>query len=203
LLVEEVFPRVDAFKPDMIFVSAGFDAHAKDLLNHGYGVLREEDYGWGTGCLLRIANRRCRGRLVSVLEGGYTVQGGAASAFARSALAHVNALASGVARGYDAEQEAALFRSEEATLLENKKAEAEAAEAKRNADSESKSESLGSGAGSKRALDRDSGVVQEAGGRSSKRRRRGEKPVDYVALNAAMDAETGASAKAAKMEDDE
>jgi acetoin utilization deacetylase AcuC-like enzyme len=72
-----------------VLISAGFDAHRKDAINMGYLGLVEEDYEWVTRHLVRIANSTCNGRVVSVLEGGYKIQGGLVSAFARSVAAHV------------------------------------------------------------------------------------------------------------------
>ncbi len=79
-------PRLDAFKPEMIFVSAGFDAHREDDL--GNMGLVENDYAWITQQIRDIAKRHARGRIVSCLEGGYNL-----SALGRSVVAHVRALA--------------------------------------------------------------------------------------------------------------
>ncbi|WP_118180808.1 histone deacetylase family protein [Paraburkholderia phosphatilytica] len=79
-------PRLDAFKPQMIFVSAGFDAHREDDL--GNMGLVEDDYTWLTERIREVANRHARGRIVSTLEGGYNL-----SALGRSVVAHVRALA--------------------------------------------------------------------------------------------------------------
>jgi acetoin utilization deacetylase AcuC-like enzyme len=79
-------PRLHAFKPEMIFVSAGFDAHREDDL--GNLGLVEDDYAWLTDQVREIANRYARGRIVSCLEGGYNL-----SALGRSVVAHVRALA--------------------------------------------------------------------------------------------------------------
>ncbi|CAM9716570.1 unnamed protein product [Choristocarpus tenellus] len=89
----DVMPRLVAFNPDLILVSAGFDAHKKDSINLGYIGLLEEDYEWVTQQL--VANKCCEGRIVSVLEGGYRVQGGVVSAFGRSVAGHVRALLDG------------------------------------------------------------------------------------------------------------
>lgn len=86
----DVLPRLAAFKPDLILISAGFDAHKKDVLNCGYIGVLEEDYAWITRHLVKMANTFCDGRIVSMLEGGYRVQGGIVSAFARSVAAHVS-----------------------------------------------------------------------------------------------------------------
>ena len=78
-------PRLDDFRPQMIFVSAGFDAHRADEM----GGLRwvEEDYAWITRRIVELAERHCDGRVVSTLEGGYEP-----FALARSVAAHVRAL---------------------------------------------------------------------------------------------------------------
>ena len=77
--------KVDAFAPDLIIVSAGFDAHARDPLADQQ--LEAEDYAWATRAIVSVANGRARGRVVSSLEGGYDLE-----ALGRSALAHVRAL---------------------------------------------------------------------------------------------------------------
>ena len=79
-------PLLEKFRPEMIFVSAGFDAHRDDDL--GRMGLVEADYEWITGKLLDVARRHAQGRVVSCLEGGYNL-----GALARSAAAHVRALA--------------------------------------------------------------------------------------------------------------
>ena len=79
-------PRLEAFKPEMIFVSAGFDAHREDDL--GNMGLVENDYTWITEQIRRVADRHASGRIVSCLEGGYNL-----SALGRSVVAHVRALA--------------------------------------------------------------------------------------------------------------
>ncbi len=83
-----ILPRIEAFAPDLVIISAGFDAHRRDPL----GGLRlvEADYAWVTRKLMEIADRRCGGRVVSVLEGGYDLEG-----LANSAAAHVAALMEG------------------------------------------------------------------------------------------------------------
>jgi acetoin utilization deacetylase AcuC-like enzyme len=79
-------PRLDAFKPEMIFVSAGFDAHREDDL--GNMGLVEDDYTWLTEQIRAVADKHAKGRIVSSLEGGYNL-----SALGRSVVAHVRALA--------------------------------------------------------------------------------------------------------------
>ena len=80
-----IIPAVEAFAPQMIIVSAGFDAHRADPL--AQLLVETADYGWLTGELLGLARRVCQGRLVSLLEGGYDLP-----ALAASAAAHVRAL---------------------------------------------------------------------------------------------------------------
>ncbi len=79
-------PRLEAFKPEMIFISAGFDAHREDEL--GQLGLVESDYAWITERMMDVARRYSKGRIVSCLEGGYNL-----SALGRSVEAHVRALA--------------------------------------------------------------------------------------------------------------
>jgi acetoin utilization deacetylase AcuC-like enzyme len=79
-------PRLEAFKPEMIFVSAGFDAHREDDL--GQLGLVEADYAWITQQIKDVANRHAKGRIVSCLEGGYNLD-----ALGRSVEAHVRVLA--------------------------------------------------------------------------------------------------------------
>jgi acetoin utilization deacetylase AcuC-like enzyme len=80
-----LLPRVKSFRPDLIVISAGFDAHRLDPLG-GLNLI-EEDFAWATERLMEIAEKHARGRIVSVLEGGYDLDG-----LARSAAAHVAAL---------------------------------------------------------------------------------------------------------------
>ena len=79
-------PRLEEFKPEMIFISAGFDAHREDDL--GQLGLVEADYQWITLKIKEIADKYAQGRIVSSLEGGYNL-----SALGRSVEAHVRALA--------------------------------------------------------------------------------------------------------------
>jgi acetoin utilization deacetylase AcuC-like enzyme len=85
---ESMMPALDAFAPDLILISAGFDAHARDPL--AGQLLEAEDFAWATRAILTIARNRCGGRLVSSLEGGYDLE-----ALGQSALAHVRALQEG------------------------------------------------------------------------------------------------------------
>ena len=79
-------PAIEAHRPDIIFISAGFDAHVDDPLADIRLV--EEDYRWVTEFIVAMANQHAQGRIVSTLEGGYDLE-----ALARSATAHVEALA--------------------------------------------------------------------------------------------------------------
>jgi len=69
---ERIFPAIDRFKPELILVSAGFDAHKDDPL--GALNLLEEDFAWVTRKLLNLAKTHCGGKLVSALEGGYDLE---------------------------------------------------------------------------------------------------------------------------------
>jgi acetoin utilization deacetylase AcuC-like enzyme len=83
-----LMPALDAFAPDLVIISAGFDAHARDPL--AQQALEAEDYAWATRAILSVARHRCAGRVVSTLEGGYDLQ-----ALGQSAAAHVGALNEG------------------------------------------------------------------------------------------------------------
>jgi acetoin utilization deacetylase AcuC-like enzyme len=80
-----ILPRIANFGPDLIVISAGFDAHWRDPLANLN--LTEADFGWATVKLMGLAEKRCQGRIVSVLEGGYDLEG-----LSRSVAAHVTAL---------------------------------------------------------------------------------------------------------------
>lgn len=78
--------QLDAFRPEMIFFSAGFDAHREDDL--GNLGLTEADFAWITERVKAVADRHAKGRIVSCLEGGYNL-----SALGRSVVAHLKVLA--------------------------------------------------------------------------------------------------------------
>lgn len=82
---EIIFPALKAFKPELLLISAGFDAHKDDPL--ASVRLVEEDYRWLTLQLLEVAETFCEGRLISALEGGYNLE-----ALGSSVAAHVSAL---------------------------------------------------------------------------------------------------------------
>jgi len=83
-----ILPRLSTFAPDFLVISAGFDAHMRDPLANLN--LLERDYAWVTQKLMEVADARAQGRIVSVLEGGYDLQG-----LAGSVAAHVGALMGG------------------------------------------------------------------------------------------------------------
>lgn len=86
IVEEQWLPRLREFEPELIIISAGFDAHREDDL--GQMGLVEDDYAWITKKLKEVANQSAQGRIVSCLEGGYNL-----SALGRSVVAHVRALA--------------------------------------------------------------------------------------------------------------
>jgi acetoin utilization deacetylase AcuC-like enzyme len=88
IMEREILPAVDAFDPDLILVSAGFDAHAADPL--AGLALQDEDFAWGASAIGEVAKRRCGRRVVSTLEGGYDLD-----ALRRSSAAFVSALLRG------------------------------------------------------------------------------------------------------------
>lgn len=86
VVTQRWLPALEAFAPQMIFISAGFDAHYEDdMASCG---LVEDDYAFATARLREFAAAHCGGRIVSMLEGGYAL-----SALGRAAVAHVRALA--------------------------------------------------------------------------------------------------------------
>lgn len=82
---DRLMPGLDAFAPDLILISAGFDAHRRDPLAHQ--SLEAEDFAWATRAVLEVARARCGGKVAASLEGGYDLEG-----LGRSAAAHVQAL---------------------------------------------------------------------------------------------------------------
>ncbi|OQS07842.1 autophagocytosis associated protein [Thraustotheca clavata] len=102
-LTDQVFPAMIAFKPDIIFISAGFDGHKDDILGGMAAVGKnstapagyvEEDYAWATKEILEIADSCCQGRVISVLEGGYDVRH-ETNSLAKSVSAHIHAICEG------------------------------------------------------------------------------------------------------------
>ena len=86
-MTQRILPALDAFRPDLVLVSAGFDAHKNDPL--AQLLLEEGDYTWVTEKLLEIACRHADGRLIATLEGGYDL-----AALGASVAAHVRVLMS-------------------------------------------------------------------------------------------------------------
>ncbi len=86
LITQHWLPALHAFRPEMVFISAGFDAHRDDDLG-GMGLV-EDDYAWITTQIMAVAELHANGRIVSCLEGGYNL-----SALGRSVVAHVKTLA--------------------------------------------------------------------------------------------------------------
>jgi acetoin utilization deacetylase AcuC-like enzyme len=85
---DRILPALDTFRPELIIVSAGFDAHERDPL--GSLQMTADDFSWVTRELMKSAETHCEGRLVAVLEGGYDLQG-----LADSVSAHVGELMKG------------------------------------------------------------------------------------------------------------
>jgi acetoin utilization deacetylase AcuC-like enzyme len=81
----KILPALDAFKPELVIVSAGFDAHEADPL--ASLRLHDSDYAWVTRALMDVARKHAKDRLMSCLEGGYDLD-----ALAASSAAHVEAL---------------------------------------------------------------------------------------------------------------
>jgi acetoin utilization deacetylase AcuC-like enzyme len=87
-MTDVVLPALDAFRPDFVFISAGFDGHHADPL--AMLELHDDDYGWATAEIMAVAAKHAAGRVVSALEGGYDLD-----ALAKCAAAHVRALMAG------------------------------------------------------------------------------------------------------------
>jgi acetoin utilization deacetylase AcuC-like enzyme len=87
-LESRILPRLSSFGAELIIISAGFDAHRRDPLANLQLV--DADFAWATQKLMEVADKTAQGRVVSVLEGGYDLEG-----LAQSAAAHVNALMRG------------------------------------------------------------------------------------------------------------
>lgn len=166
-----VLPKLAEFKPDLIIISAGFDAHMRDDINMGYLSILEHDYYWLTRQLVKIANSYSKGRIVSVLEGGYKIQGQIISPFARSVSSHVAALTeSSSTELYDPE-DAAWEEDREATLLLERRRAMEQARA--NALQNNMDIDLGEGPSRKRP-----------------RRAAASREIDYVKLNRELQEES-------------
>jgi len=209
----KILPAINAFEPELIIISAGFDAHAKDDIQGPVNLgVKEQDYEWLTSELMKIANAHAKGRVISVLEGGYRIQGGPVSAFGRSVAAHVRTLFQPNSEKYDAEKSKAEFNEElrqRREIREKREAEEEAehrallerlAEEQRQAMETDGGDGTADadaepadGTGEKRAAE-DAPPTEDAPAPS--KRRRGA-PVDYAALNAKIEAEAAAKRAAA------
>ncbi|ETV65674.1 hypothetical protein H257_17669 [Aphanomyces astaci] len=177
VLRSDILPQLVAFEPDLIFLSAGFDGHRSENVNWGYVGLMEHDFEWLTQSVVKVANKVCNGRVISVLEGGYNFHGRIASPFCRSVAAHARALVAGsqttepwneVAMAHEAACEAAMIL--DATAKKHKTV------AKREDDPSRDAERV------------DSSSMETT--RTSKRMR---KEVDYVALAAELTWESAAT----------
>ena len=92
----KVIPRLCKFKPDFIFISAGFDGHENESINQHHMSLNEFDFAFITEQIQFVANKYAERRVISVLEGGYNVSTGLISSFAQSALTHARFMNSSV-----------------------------------------------------------------------------------------------------------
>lgn len=199
---EEIFPRLMTFQPDMIFISAGFDAHKKDTLNGGYVALVEEDFEWVTANLLKIANSCCEGRVVSALEGGYQLGGEYCSSFAKSVKTHVSTLVRGAKTleaqysQADADREKAIEREildeqERKRVAKEEQQRSEFLERiarQRQLQEEAEEELaqlpvMATATASVADAEASTAADGDADGAASGRKRRRAKEVDYVALN--------------------
>ena len=88
----KVIPRLYEFKPDIIFLSAGFDCHENEIINQQYMSLNEFDYAFITQQIQFVANKFCKGRLISILEGGYNISSSIISSFEQSVFTHAKFL---------------------------------------------------------------------------------------------------------------
>jgi len=206
---DKALPALANFAPDLVLVSAGFDAHRKDDINFRYVGATEADFEWLTDQIVQVANGCCAGRVVSVLEGGYNLRGrGASSAFARSVAAHVRAMAEPNFEAWDA-GEAGRERGLERRRWEERaaKAEARAAAAARRAAAmaaeaaaraaeaaEAGGDQGGGGGDAGAAAAAPAAAAAAAAAAPGKRARRGGgAPPDYAALNAKLEAEKKAA----------
>ena len=87
---ESLMPKVELFRPDLIIISAGFDAHVRDPIGEAGQALEAHDFAWARRAILEVARQYAKGRVVSSLEGGYDLE-----ALGSSAVAHVRALSEG------------------------------------------------------------------------------------------------------------
>ena len=184
MLTQMLIP-LRSFAPDLILVSAGFDAHAHDALEAG--GLHDRDYVWMTSELVRIAEACAQGRLVSVLEGGYQVAGGFVSSLARAVGSHVSALTQPSLLG-------ATWRADEATeRLEAALKFEDAWQTNRLAMMEAKAKGSAGGSAAPAPPEQDNGAP-------ARRSKRPRGTVDYGALEATLQEEEGGEVKKPKGE---
>lgn len=191
----KTLPAIAAFKPDLILISAGFDAHAKDEIQGPVNLgVKEADYEWLTEELCKIANTHSQGRVISVLEGGYRIQGGVVSAFGRSVAAHLRAMFrenketwSPEACQKELDLELKKRREQKEAQEAARAAAMEAARAREEAAILAAQQAAANGGDEEAAAA--AAVVSD--GAPSKRRR---KEVDYGALNAQLEAEKAGAA---------
>ena len=96
ILRSKIIPRLYKFKPDIIFVSAGFDGHKLEKINQNHMLLQENDYGYIAQQLQFVANKFCKGRMIAVLEGGYNINTGVISPFAQSVMSFIRYMNIGI-----------------------------------------------------------------------------------------------------------
>ena len=96
ILRSKVIPRLYKFKPDIIFVSAGFDGHKLEKINQNHMLLQENDYGYIAQQLQFVANKFSKGRMIAVLEGGYNINTGVISPFAQSVMSFIRYMNIGI-----------------------------------------------------------------------------------------------------------
>ena len=92
IIKTKVIPRLYEFRPDIIFLSAGFDCHENEIINQKFIGLNEFDYAFITQQVQFVANKFCKGRLISVLEGGYNISAIIISSFEQSVFTHARFL---------------------------------------------------------------------------------------------------------------
>lgn len=174
--------------------SLGFDAHKKDEINFRYIGVTERDFEWLTEQLVQVANACCEGRLVSVLEGGYRIQGAKVSAFARSVAAHVRALSDPHRARWD--PAAAEWERQHEKALRAELAAKRAAAAARAAEPEgAAAETAAPPEGAEGAVAPPEGAAAAApdSAENGRKRRRRAEGVDYVALNKLLEQESAAN----------
>ena len=177
-MMSRILAPLRAFAPDLVVISAGFDAHAHDALEAG--GLHDRDYEWMTAELVRIAECCANGRIVSVLEGGYQVAGGFVSSLARSVGSHVSTLNQPALVGASWDVAEANRRLEAAIAYEDTWLTNRAA-------AQAKAIANGGGGGEAPA------APEQDNGAPARRSRRARDPVDYGSLEAELQKEEGAA----------